>query len=148
MPFVLGNLPAEVPSTIIPGLRYRNAPAAIDWFCQVFGFDRHAVYEGDDGTIAHAELTLGSGMIMLGSGKDDAYGRSFKSPDELGGLETRSTYIVVPDADAAFARAKAAGALTIRTLYDTPYGSREFSVRDPEGHNWTAETYDPWKKPD
>jgi uncharacterized glyoxalase superfamily protein PhnB len=137
---------AESHSTVIPGLRYRNAPAAIDWFCQVFGFERHAVYEGENGTIGHAELTLGGGMIMLGSGKDDAYGRGFKSPDELGGMETRSTYIVVPDADAAFARAQAAGASIVRALYDTPYGSREFSVKDPEGHSWTAGTYDPWLK--
>ena len=72
-------------STVIPGHRYRNAPAAIDWLCQVFGFERHAVYEGENGTIAHAELTLGNGMIMLGTGKDDEFGRGFKSPQELGG---------------------------------------------------------------
>ena len=88
-----------------PPQRYRNAPAAIDWLCQVFGFERHAVYEGENGTIAHAELSLSSGMIMLGSGKDDEYGRGFKTPEELGGIETRSVYLVVPDADAAYARA-------------------------------------------
>src|SRR5436305_12428419 len=96
-------------STVIPSLRYRNAPAAIDWLCQVFGFARHAVYANPDGSIAHAELTLGGGMIMLGSGKNDEYGRGFKSPEELGGVETRGSYIVVPDADAVFARAQAAG---------------------------------------
>ena len=47
---------------------------------------------------------------MLGSGKDDEFGRFFKSPAELGGVETRSVYLVVPDADAAYARAVAAGA--------------------------------------
>jgi uncharacterized glyoxalase superfamily protein PhnB len=133
-------------STVIPGHRYRNAPAAIDWLCQVFGFERHAVYEGENGTIGHAELTLGDGMIMLGSGKDDEYGRGFKSPAELGGVETRSVYLVVPDADAAHARAVAAGATIIRPLQDTPYGSREFAVKDPEGHSWSAGTYDPWAK--
>jgi hypothetical protein len=74
---------SEFRSSVIPGHRYRNAPAAIDWLCNVFGFERHAVYEGELGTIAHAELTLGGGMIMLGSGKDDEFGRSFKSPEEL-----------------------------------------------------------------
>jgi uncharacterized glyoxalase superfamily protein PhnB len=133
-------------STIIPGHRYRNAPAAIDWLCAVFGFERHAVYEGENGTIAHAELTLGDGMIMLGSGKDDEYGRGFKSPEELGGIETRSCYIVVADADAAYARAVAAGAVVIRPLQETPYGSREFAVKDLEGHSWSAGTYDPWGK--
>jgi len=86
-------------STIVPGLRYHDAPAAIEWLCNVLGFERHTVYPGPDGTIAHAELTLNGGMVMLGSQKDDAYGRSFKSPKELGGFETCSTYVVVPDAD-------------------------------------------------
>jgi uncharacterized glyoxalase superfamily protein PhnB len=133
-------------STVVPGHRYRNASAAIDWLCKVFGFERHAVYEGENGAIAHAELTLGDGMIMLGSVKDDEYGKSFKSPAELGGIETRSVYLVVPDADAAYARAVAAGATIIRPLQDTPYGSREFAVKDPEGHSWSAGTYDPWAK--
>jgi uncharacterized glyoxalase superfamily protein PhnB len=136
----------EFRSTVIPGHRYRNALAAIDWLCKVFGFERHAVHEGPDGSIAHAELSLGNGMIMLGSSKDDEHGRGFKSPDELGGVETCALYIVVPDADAAYARAVAAGAVVIRPLQDTPYGSREFAVKDPEGHSWSAGTYDPWAK--
>ena len=135
----------ETRSAVMPTLRYRNAPAAIDWLCGVLGFERHAVYEGENGTIAHAELSLGGGMIMLGSAKDDEYGRSLKSPDELGGVETRSAYIVVPDADAVHARAVAAGAVIIRPLQETPYGSREFGVRDPEGHSWSVGTYDPWQ---
>ena len=132
------------PSTVIPSHRYRNAPAAIDWLCATFGFERHAVYANPDGTIAHAELTLGGGMIMLGSGKEDEYGHGFKTPAELGGVETRSTYIVVADADAAHARAVAAGGKIIRPLQNTDYGSREFSVKDPEGYSWSVGTYDPW----
>ncbi len=138
------NPERKTQSTIIPGHRYRNASAAIDWLCQVFGFERHAVYEGENGSIGHAELTLGGGMIMLGSGKDDEYGRGFKAPDELGGIQTRSVYLVVPDADAAYSRAVAAGAEVVRPLQDTPYGSREFAVKDQEGHTWSAGTYDPW----
>jgi uncharacterized glyoxalase superfamily protein PhnB len=133
------------PSAVIPGHRYKNAPAAIEWLCTVLGFERHVVYDGPDGTIAHAELSLGGGMIMLGSGKDDEYGRGFRSPSELGGIETRSVYLVVPDADEVYARAVAAGATVIRPLQDTPYGSREFMVKDPEGHSWSVGTYDPWK---
>jgi uncharacterized glyoxalase superfamily protein PhnB len=130
-------------STIMPALRYKDAPAAIDWLCQVFGFARHAVYATPDGAIGHAELTLNGGMIMLGSEKNDEYGRNFKSPGELG-AETRSAYIVVPDADAVYARAQAAGAVVVRPLQDTGYGSREFTVKDPEGHSWSVGTYDPW----
>jgi uncharacterized glyoxalase superfamily protein PhnB len=137
---------SNFPSTIVPAQRYRRAPAAIDWLCQVFGFQRHAVYEGENGTIAHAELTLGNGMIMLGSLKDDELAQSFKSPQEIGGIETRSCYLVIPDVDAAYARALAAGAEVIRPLQDTPYGSREFAVKDPEGYSWSAGTYDPWSK--
>jgi uncharacterized glyoxalase superfamily protein PhnB len=135
----------EMRSSVMPGLRYRDAKAAIDWFEKVFGFKRHAVYEGPDGSIAHAELELGGGMIMLGTARDDDYGRNFKLPGELGGVETRSVYIVVEDVDAAYARALAAGAKVVRPLQSTSYGSREFAVKDAEGHSWSAGTYDPWK---
>ncbi len=135
------------PSTIMPALRYKDAPAAIDWLCRVFGFERHAVYPGPDNTIGHAELKLGGGMIMLGSQKDDAYGHRFKSPDDLGGFETSGAYIVVDDADAVYEVAKAAGGVIIRELQNTDYGSREFAVKDPEGHSWSVGTYDPWTVP-
>jgi uncharacterized glyoxalase superfamily protein PhnB len=132
------------PSTIMPALRYRNAPAAIDWLCQVFGFARRAVYPGPDNTIGHAELTLGGGMIMLGSYKDDEHGRRFKSPEDVGGFETRSAYIIVSDADAVYGKAKAAGATILREIQNTDYGSREFTVSDLEGHSWSVGTYNPW----
>jgi uncharacterized glyoxalase superfamily protein PhnB len=131
-------------STIIPALRYRNAPAAIEWLCNVLGFERRAVYPAPNGAIGHAELTLAGGMVMLGSQKDDEYARGFKTPEELGGFETRSVYIVVPDADDVYARAQAAGAPIVRAIQDTSYGSREFAVKDPEGHTWSVGTYDPW----
>jgi uncharacterized glyoxalase superfamily protein PhnB len=132
-------------STVIPALRYRDAKAAIAWFEKVFGFTRHAVYEGPDGSIGHAELALGGGMIMLGSMKDDEFGKQFQSPAELGGVATQGTYLVIPDADAAYARALAAGATVVRPLAEMSYGSREFAVKDPEGHTWSAGTYDPWQ---
>lgn len=127
------------------GHRYRDAKAAIEWLCRAFGFEKHVVFDGPDGTIAHAELTLGGGMIMLGSARDDDYGKHFKVPDELGGVETRSAYIVVADTDAAFARAVAAGARVVTAPHDTHYGSRDFTVADPEGYSWSVGTYDPWK---
>ena len=135
---------ADSRSIVIPAFRYRDAPAAIEWLCNVLGFTRHAVYEGASGEINHAELALGGGMIMLGSMKDDEQGRRFKAPGELGGAETSTFYIVVPDADAVYARVQAAGATIIRPLQDMSYGSREFAVSDPEGHTWSVGTYDPW----
>jgi uncharacterized glyoxalase superfamily protein PhnB len=131
-------------STIMPTLRYRDAPAAIDWLCNVLGFARHAVYPGPDNTVGHAELTLNGGMIMLGSHKDDEYGKGFISPGEIGNVETRSAYVIVKDADAVYERAQAAGAPIVRPLQNTNYGSREFGVKDPEGHSWSIGTYDPW----
>ena len=135
---------ADSRSSVIPAFRYRDAPAAIEWLCNVLGFTRHAVYEGAGGEINHAELALGGGMIMLGSMKDDEHGRRFKSPGELGGAETSSAYIVVPNANVVYARAQAAGATIVRPLQNMDYGSREFAVSDPEGHTWSVGTYDPW----
>lgn len=132
-------------STIMPALRYRDANAAIAWLCTVLGCERHAVYGGPNGTVGHAELMLGNGMIMLGSHKDDAFAKDYASPSEMGGRETRSAYVVVGDVDSVWARAQAAGAVVVRPIQNTDYGSREFTVRDPEGHSWSVGTYDPWK---
>ena len=53
--------------TMVPGLRYEDAPAAIEWLCQAFGFEATLVAPGEEeGTIAHAQLAIGNGMIMLG----------------------------------------------------------------------------------
>jgi uncharacterized glyoxalase superfamily protein PhnB len=131
----------------MPTLRYRDAHAAIDWLCNVLGFARHAVYPGPNNSVGHAELTLDGGMIMLGSEKDDEYGKGFKSPAELGNVETRSSYVIVKDAEVVYARVQAAGAQIVRPIQNTDYGSREFSVRDPEGHSWSVGTYDPWQTP-
>jgi uncharacterized glyoxalase superfamily protein PhnB len=66
-------------SSVIPGMHYRNAPEAIEWLCGVFGFKEHAVHPGPDNTIMHAELTLGGGMIMLGSMSDKAPNRHYET---------------------------------------------------------------------
>jgi len=131
-------------SCIVPGHRYHDAAAAVEWLCRVLGFERQAIYQGENGGIAHAELTLGKGMIMLGSGRADDFSRSFKSPDDLGGTETCVIYVAVPDVDPVHARAIAEGARITRPLHDTPNGFREFAVKDPEGHSWVVGTYDPW----
>ena len=132
-------------ATVIPSLRYRNAPAAIDWLCQVFGFEKQLVVPNPDGTIAHAELSFGNGMIMLGSVADTEFGRLMKQPDEIGGAETQSAYVIVSDADLVYARAKAANAETVRDIRNEDYGGRGFNCRDLEGHLWSIGTYDPWE---
>ena len=65
-------------ATIVPARRYRDAPAAIEWLCRAFGFEKHLVVPGPDGTIAHAQLTRGNGMVMLGSVVDSEFGRLMK----------------------------------------------------------------------
>jgi uncharacterized glyoxalase superfamily protein PhnB len=132
-------------TSVVSGMAYRNAPAAIEWLCRVFGFEKHAVYPGPDNTIMHAELTLGDGMIMLGSVTSAAQSHLMKQPDEIGGAETRSDNLIVSDADAVYARAKAAGAEILIDIEDKPYGGRSFTCRDLEGRIWNVGTYDPWQ---
>jgi uncharacterized glyoxalase superfamily protein PhnB len=134
-------------SRVIPCLRYRDAPAAIAWLCRTFGFEKHLVVPEPDGTIAHAQLVLGSGMVMLGSVVDSEFGRLMRQPDETGGGETQTAYVIVPDVDALYARAKAAGAKIVLDIKDEDYGGRGFSCRDPEGHLWNFGSYDPWRTP-
>jgi uncharacterized glyoxalase superfamily protein PhnB len=134
-----------MPAAIIPSLRYRNAPAAIEWLCRVFGLQRHLVVPDESGGIAHAQLSFGDGMMMLGSVRDNQWGRFIKQPDEIGGAATQSIYLVVPDADIVYKRAKNAGAEILIPVKDEEYGGRSFFCRDLEGHLWTIGTYDPWK---
>lgn len=131
--------------TVIIGMSYRNAPEAVDWLCRVFGFEKRAVHPGPNNTIMHAELTLGSGMLMIGSQKDDENPRPSRHPDEIGGAETRGANLVVDDADEIYARAKAAGAEILSGIEAKPYGGRGFTCRDPEGRIWNVGTYDPWQ---
>src|SRR5262245_21062680 len=131
-------------ANIMPTMRYKNAPAAIEWLCRAFGFEKHRVVPGDAGTIAHAQLVLGNGLIMLGSARDDAWGDLIKPPGDRGGA-TGGIYVVVPDADAHHARATAAGAQVVEPLSDKDYGGRGYGCRDLEGFVWSFGTYDPWK---
>jgi uncharacterized glyoxalase superfamily protein PhnB len=125
-------------------MMYRDCPAAIEWLCRVFGFEKHAVHPGEGNTIMHAELTLGSGMIMLGTLSDNAYARYMKHPDQIGMCETQSCSLIVEDADAVYARAKAAGAAMLFDIETKPYGGRGFTCRDLEGRIWNVGTYNPW----
>jgi uncharacterized glyoxalase superfamily protein PhnB len=121
---------------IFPALRYRDARAGIAWLERALGFDIVAVHDGEDGAVAHAELGFGAGMIMLGSagGGDTRFDRVVGSS---------AVYLVADDMDALFERASAAGATVVRELQDTDYGSREFTVEDPEGNMWSFGTYMP-----
>jgi uncharacterized glyoxalase superfamily protein PhnB len=131
-------------AAVIPCLRYRDAPAAIEWLCAAFGFEKHLVVPGEGRTIAHAQLGLGGGMVMLGSVVDSEFSRLLKQPRDVGAA-TQSIYVVVADPDAIYNRAKAAGAKIEIDIRDESYGGRGFTCRDPEGHVWSFGSYDPWK---
>jgi uncharacterized glyoxalase superfamily protein PhnB len=133
---------------VIPALRYRDALAAIDWLTRALGFEKQAVYMGSGNTVAHAQLTFGNGMIMLGSVVDDTpYSKHITQPDQIGHRETQTPYLIVSDADAAYATAKAAGAAMLLDIKDMDYGGRAFTCSDLEGHIWNIGTYDPWEQP-
>jgi uncharacterized glyoxalase superfamily protein PhnB len=125
---------------IFPFLRYQDASAAVEWLVRAFGFEKRMVAQGSDGTIAHAELSLGPGIIMLGPAKDDML--RMKSPRDLPAVN-QGIYVWIEDVDAHCDRAKAAGAEIVRGPEDTEYGSREYTARDLEGHLWSFGTYYP-----
>jgi uncharacterized glyoxalase superfamily protein PhnB len=141
--------PAPAGSTVIPSFRYRDAPAAIAWLESALGFQRKAVYPGPNGTIAHAELTLGAaGMIMLGSATNpNPYPDRIATPDAIGGRVTSAMYLLVADCDPVWAQAQAAGAEIVLPLRSVEYGGKAFTVRDPEGYLWSVGEYNPWQAP-
>lgn len=139
------SLAARTVATITPCLAYRDAPAAIEWLCNTFGFTKRAAYPDEQGGIAHAELAFGNGMIMLGSVRDSAFGRLLRQPDETEGRVTQSICVVTSDPDEIHRRAVAAGARILMDIKDESYGGRGFTCADLEGHVWTFGSYDPWK---
>ncbi len=128
--------------SVIPGMRYRDAYAAIEWLCDVLEFERRLVVPDGAGGVAHAELTLGNGMIMLGSYREND-GDIVVAPTPMGVL-TQNAYIVVSDIQASYERVRAAGANIVSELEAQSYGGSLFSVRDPEGQLWHVGSYDPW----
>ncbi|MGV9011003.1 MAG: nuclear transport factor 2 family protein [Flavobacteriales bacterium] len=132
--------------SIIPALTYNDAPAAVEWLSAAFGFEKHLVVPGENGTILHAELILGNAMVMLGSTNSGSeYAKVTRSPAELG-YQTQSPYVVMDDPDALYAKAVHHGARMVIDLKDEPHGGRGFTCADPEGHLWSFGSYDPWKE--
>jgi uncharacterized glyoxalase superfamily protein PhnB len=125
-------------TTIWPVLAFRDARAAADFLERAFGFETAALHarEGEPAVIEHAEMRMpGGGGVMFGTaGKDDSpFGRRAPGND--------CVYVVCDEPDELFARATAAGAEVVRGLKDEDYGSRGFTVCDPEGNLWSFGTY-------
>lgn len=132
---------------IIPTLRYADAPGAIRFLCDAFGFNAHAVHsdDADPNVIHHAQLTLGDSMVMLATAMDSEWSRAagMTTAARAGG-NTQSPYVIVADVDAHHDRARAAGARIIREPRDEDYGGRGYGALDPEGNAWSFGSYDPW----
>jgi uncharacterized glyoxalase superfamily protein PhnB len=139
-----GTAAARTPE-LFAGMRYRRAHTAIAWLVDAFGFDVQLVVPGDGDDVAHAQLTFGGSMLMLGSLREDRF--NMKTPSQLDGAYTQSLCAHVADPDAHHARAKAAGAEILAAPADTPYGSRGYVARDPEGYVWNFGTYRPALQP-
>lgn len=125
--------------SLYPCLRYTDAPAAIEWLQSVLGFEVSARYDGDAGQVQHAELVLGSGMLMLGSARDDDLQLV---PADPSGTTSACVYIAVDDIQDVAARIENAGWPLIRPLADVGHGE-ELTCRDPEGVIWSVGTYRP-----
>ncbi|MCY4488666.1 MAG: VOC family protein [Deltaproteobacteria bacterium] len=140
----MSSLAKDTRATLIPAIRYRDASAAIDWLCEAFGFERQLVVPGEGGVILHAQLVFGNGMFMLGSARDDEFGRLQQPLEDTGAPVSQSNYVIVSDVDAHHSRAVAAGAEIVMAPEDQDYGGRLYSCRDPEGNLWNFGSYDPW----
>ncbi len=124
--------------SIYPSLLYTDAKAAIRQLTEAFGFTELAVYEGEDGSVMHAELTQGNGAVMLGSkGRGGRFDEAMKSAGPVG------VYLVVDDVDAHHRRAVEHGAEILMPPTDQDYGSRDYMARDIEGNIWSFGTYAP-----
>jgi uncharacterized glyoxalase superfamily protein PhnB len=132
---------------IYPCLGYRDAKAAIRWLCEAFGFEERMVHPGEDREVAHAELSLGPGIIMLGSASDDMAAVDTDALTAGGEADFSripfALYVALEDVDAHCEHARAAGAEIVREPTDTGYGSREYAARDLEGNVWSFGTYRP-----
>ncbi len=120
-----------MPQTVFPCITFRDAKASIDWLERVLGAERVAVYEDGDGRVNHAELRIGESIVMAG---DERAGSKATPPG------ASVVYVVVPDTDAAYERARAAGA-DVTEPVDQDYGSRDITVTDPDGNRWSLGTY-------
>ena len=122
---------------VTPYLCVDGAAAAIDFYGRVFGATERMRMGGPDGKVGHAELQIGSGVVMLA---DEFPGMGQRSPKALGGSPV-TVSLYVEDVDAVYARALEAGAKEVRAVTDQFYGDRAGQFEDPWGHLWSVATH-------
>jgi len=125
--------------TIFPILRYNDARSAIQWLCRAFGFVELFSVPDAGLQVRHAQLRLGTNIIMVGSVRPDD---GMVSPQTLG-TATQALCVYVEDVDAHFDQARAAGVEVVSEPSNNDFGGRNYAARDPEGHLWTFGNYLP-----
>ncbi|SRR5579871_4808898 len=118
--------------TVIPYLCCKNAPAALDFYTKAFGATETLRWPDPTGRISHAEFKIGDALVMLA---DEHAEIGVLSPQSIGGTAV-FLVLTVPNVDAVYAHAVAAGATVRRELADQPYGRRSAQLTDPFGHRW------------
>ena len=118
---------------IIPYLVYADAPAAVEFLCNAYGFEAGLLMEMGEGVLGHAELHLGDNVVFLATAFEEM---GLASPKNLGGVHAQ-VMIYVDDVDAHYAHTKAAGAEITEAIADQFYGDRTYRTVDLEGHHWT-----------
>ena len=117
---------------IVPMLVYADAPAAIEFLCTAFGFEKLYQLDMPDGAVGHAELGMGDSVLMLATVWEAA---GMKSPKDIPGPHSQVN-VYVDDVDAHCNRAREAGAIIAAEPEDQFYGARIYRAVDPEGHRW------------
>lgn len=127
--------------SVIPFINYEDGVAALEWLARAFGFRETARMVDGEGRLAHGQLELGGGLIMLASTP------GYVNPNRLASLcepwrkaldnpyVIDGTLVYVDDIDAHFDRAKTAGAHILSPLEDSEHG-RRYRAADLEGHRW------------
>jgi len=131
--------PSTTPSDVYPSLTYADAPAAIAFLCQAFGFCERLRVPGPDGSVMHSELTLGTGVVMVSSPRSEQ--QRVAPTSGAGASSTLSVF--VSDPEAHYAQAQAAGAEIMLELTQEEYGAKGYMARDPGGHVWYFADYRP-----
>lgn len=123
--------------TVIPYLYIKGAAKALEFYVKAFGAKEVMRLDMPEGKVGHAEIEIGDSKIMLA---DEFPEMDIKSPTSFGGSPV-CIHLYVPDVDAFFDRAVAAGGVVTRPLADQFYGDRSGGLKDPFGHIWHVATH-------
>jgi PhnB protein len=106
-----------------------RAEPVISFLKRILDAQEIAKYASPDGVVHHAEIRVGDSVVEMG----EAHGKYTPMPAMF--------YVYVPDCDALYRRALAAGAQSLHEPTDQPYGDRNSAVTDPFGNTWYFATH-------